>query len=449
MPIVIHHRSPRRRGLLRRTDPVEQALTFSTAAGSLAKGVLFGVSALFFTTVIGLSPAAVGLGLTIAGGAGVAAAFGAGYLSDRLGAHRILLVATVGQAAALGAYRFAHTALGFCLIASIAVGLQGAQRTAQATLLARQFVGADRVEVRARLRVTTNVFVGLGSAGAAGALAVGTSVAYALAMLATAALVLASALPLRNLGGLVGPAGRVPHTGGAPGRLPLRDARYLAVAALNGIMTIQFGLLTVGMPLWVTRHTRAPAATVALLLVLNTLAVALIQVRAARRVRDVPSAGRAVAQAGVLLVLACLLYAAAGSGSAAVAAGVLVLAVLAHSAGEILSEAGGWGLAFELADPRNAGAFQGVSQTGFAAGTMLAPVVVTSTAIDHATPGWLVLAAMFLAAGTGTLLVAKGVRRSAPRNPGRARRMLGGQAEAVALDAGLAADRAPAGGADA
>ncbi len=33
---------------------------------------------------------------------------------------------------------------------------------------------------------------------------------------------------------------------------------------------------------------------------------------------------------------------------------------------------------------------------------MLAPAVVTGTAIAHGTPGWILLAAMFLAAGAGT-----------------------------------------------
>ncbi len=391
---------------LRRHSPVEQALTWSTAGSSAAKGVLFGVSALYFTTVIGLSPATVGVGLTVAGGAGMAAAFGAGYLSDRFGAYRILLVATLAQAAALAAYCVARSAVTFLLIACVAVAGQGAQRTAQSTLLARQFIGADRVEVRARLRVTTNAFVGLGSATAAGALAIGSAAAYTAAMLACAVLVLASALPLRALR-FAGPAAHPAPATAAAGRSPLRDPRYLAVAALTGLITMQFGLLTVGMPLWVTRHTAAPAATVALLLVLNTVVVILFQVRAARLARDIPAAGRTVLLAGALLVVACGLYAVAGHGGAAVAVGVLVLAVLAHSAGEILSEAGGWELAFELADPLSAGAYQGVSQTGFAVGTALAPAVVTSTAIDHGGPGWLVLAAVFLAAATGTLLVAR------------------------------------------
>src|SRR5262245_39207753 len=103
---------------------VERALTWSAAGSALAKGVLFGVSALFFTTVIGLSPGAVGVGLTVAGVAGMACAFGAGYLADHFGAYRILMVSTLAQAFALAAYCFARSAVAFVLIACVAVGGQ-------------------------------------------------------------------------------------------------------------------------------------------------------------------------------------------------------------------------------------------------------------------------------------------------------------------------------------
>jgi hypothetical protein len=58
-------------------------------------------------------------------------------------------------------------------------------------------------------------------------------------------------------------------------------------------------------------------------------------------------------------------------------------------------------------------------------------LLVTTTAIDHDTPGWLLLAGLFLAAGTGTLLIARGYRatcsgdadgRQAVPGPARARR---------------------------
>ncbi|BCJ39897.1 MFS transporter [Actinoplanes ianthinogenes] len=389
-------------------SPVERALTLSIAASSLAKGVLFGVSALFFTTVIGLSPATVGVGLTVAGGAGMAAAFGSGYLADRVGAQRVLVAATVTQSVALAAYCSAASAITFTLIACAAIGAQGAQRTAQATLLALHFTGPDRVTVRARLRVVTNVFVGLGSALATAALATGTPAAYVVAMLTASALVLTSTLPLR---GFPSPppspstsAGIASRAGGPrrAARSPLRDFRYVGIAAFYGLLTVQFGLLTVGMPLWVTLHTRAPATVVALLLVLNTVLVALFQLPAARLVTDVRAAGRTVLASSGFLVLTCLFYAGAAPLPALAAVGLLLLAVVAASAAEVLSEAGEWSLAFELADSRNPGAYQGISQTGFAAGTMLAPVVVTLTAIAHGTSGWLLLAGMFLTAGVAT-----------------------------------------------
>jgi hypothetical protein len=389
---------------------IERVLAWSAATSSLAKGVLFSISALFFTRVIGLPVATVGTGLTIAGAAGMAAAYGAGRLADWIGARRVLLGSTIVQGAALGAYVLARTPLAFVVVACAAVGAQAAQRTAQATLLARAFTGPGRVRTRARLRVVTNIGVGAGSAIAAGALTVQTRFAYAVAMLAAATLVLASAWPLRAL-----PDARPSPTGP---RAPLADRRYLGIAALNGVITMQFGLLTVGVPLWVAGRTAAPARTVALLLVLNTVVVTLSQIPAARLAADVRSAARAVLAAGVLLVVACLLYAGAGSGGTAVAVTLLVLGVLAHSGGEVLSEAGGWELAFELADPRFAGAYQGVSQTGFAVGTMLAPAVVTGTAVAHGTPGWLALGALFLAAAAGTwAIVARSAGRSLPATP--------------------------------
>ncbi len=379
-----------------------RALTWSTMASALAKGLFFSVSVLFFTRVIGLSATTVGLGLTVAGAVGVGASFAAGYLADRLGAARVLVGTTVGQGLALLTYVVADTTAAFVGTACVAVGLQAMQRTAQSTLLAQHFTGPERVGVRARLRVVTNVFIGLGTGGAALALLADTAAAYTAAMLVIGVLLLASCVPLRQLRGAVAVTGTT-----RAGRSPVTDRRYLAATALNVVMTMQFGLMTVGLPLWVTGHTHAPAVTVALLLALNTAVVALTQVRASRGTHDVSIAGRAVFQAATLLAVACGLYAAAAAGPVAVAVGLLVLGALAHTAGEVLSEAGSWGLAFELADPANAGAYQGVSQTGTALGNMLAPLVVTATAIDHGPAGWAVLAALFLAAGAGTLALTR------------------------------------------
>jgi Major Facilitator Superfamily len=425
--------------LLRPANPVERALTYSTMAASLAKGLLFSVSVLYFVRVLGLSAGTVGIGLTVAGGVGVLASLAGGYLADRVGALRVLRVTTVGHGIGLAAYVVAGDAAAFVTIAAVVVGMQAMQRTAQSTVIAQSIDVSTRVQTRARLRSITNVFIGLGAGVAALALLVGTPAAYMVAMAGSAVLVLASSFPLRALSlplrapargsGLSLPL-RAPARGSGlslplraptpardvdvrPAGSPFRDSTYVTATALNAVMCVQFGLLTVGVPLWVSIHTGAPAATMGVLLALNTAVVALFQTRAARTAPDVPRAGRAVARAGLLLAVACGLYAAAAFGEPAVAVVVLIAATSLHSAGEVLSESGAWTLAFDLADPRLAGAYQGVSQTGPAVAGMLAPALVTATAIAHGPLGWAALAAMFLAAGTATHLLTRRVSRTA------------------------------------
>ncbi|MEL7978131.1 MFS transporter [Isoptericola sp. F-RaC21] len=402
-------------------DPVARALTFSTMAFAASTGIFYTVSVLYFTRVVGLSAATVGLGLGIAGGAGVLGSFLAGRWSDRRGAHRVQVWGLLAQAVALAAYSFTADAVSFTLVAVVVSAGRGVQSTARQALLARWFTGPERVDVRARLRVVTNVLIGLGTLAAAVALLVDTAAAYRTAMVATAVLLLGAVVPLLLL------PRRVPEL---PARMledapsssagtdappdaphPLRDRTYVASVALNAVVAMQFGVMTVGVPLWVA-STEAPTAVVSALLVVNTAVVALLQVRASRGTHDVRGAGRAVRRGAVLLAGACVLYAAAGHGSLVAATALLVLAAVAHSLGEVLSEAGGWGMAFELADPRRAGAYQGLSQTGYALAGMAAPVVVTALPIRFGTPGWLALGGIFVVAGAGAAAVA---RRAADR----------------------------------
>ncbi|MCI2236985.1 MFS transporter [Paenibacillus sp. TRM 82003] len=404
---------------LRPADPIARALTTSTAAASAANGVFYSVSALFFTGVAGLPATTVGLGLTIAGAVGVLAALLAGRLCDAVGAHRVLAVATAGQGLALLAYALVRDPVAFTLVACAAVGCRAVQGTARSAVLAGAFPGPERVAVRARLHVVVNVSIGLGTCVAALALLVGTAAAYSAALVGTGLLTLLACAPLRTLAGRVAAP---PRRGGSgvgadAGRSPLRDGRYLALTALNAVVGLHFGLQTVGVPLWIAARTDAPAVTVSLLMVLNTVLVASLQVRASRGTHHVPTAARAVALSGALLALACALYAASAAGGALVAVALLVLAALVHALAEVRGEAGAWGLSFELADPRRPGAYQGVSQTGYSLSAAAAPLLVTATAVDHGAAGWAVLAVLFAGAGAAVPLVVRSARPAGPAGP--------------------------------
>jgi MFS family permease len=391
-------------------DPLERALASAVAAMALSRGMFFAVSALYFTRGVGLSPTVVGIGLTAAGAVGVMASYAGGRLSDRCGADRLQQWALAVHGASLLAYAFAGNVVSFVLVATCVSASRGLMSTAQMTLLARWYVGPERVAVRARLRVVMNVLIGVGTLLAGLALMADTTMAYRLTVVLVGAITILGAVPLIGLRRRVaGLAARMDAAGSAEvsrGRSPLRDRTYVASTALNAVLAIHFGLTTVGVPLWVADHTDAPTIVVSVLLLINTAYVALFQVRASRGTQNLRTAGRSVRRAGLFLLTACLLFAIAGQLGAVAATAVLVLGALASSAAETQGEAGGWGMAFELADPTRAGAYQGLSQTGNSLALMLAPAVVTTTAIDYGTPGWIALGTLFAATGTATAVVA-------------------------------------------
>jgi hypothetical protein len=181
----------------------------------------------------------------------------------------------------------------------------------------------------------------------------------------------------------------------------------MSSAALNAVIAMQFGLQSVGVPLWVATRTVAPTVVISVLLIINTVFVALFQVRAARGTHEIGLAGRAVRRGSLLLAAACVLFGTADRLAAVAAVAVLLLGGLLASWAEVLCEGGGWGLAFELADPRSAGAYQGLSQSGYALANMLSPLVVTAVAVNRGLPGWALLAAVFAAAGVAVAAVAR------------------------------------------
>jgi MFS family permease len=99
------------------------------------------------------------------------------------------------------------------------------------------------------------------------------------------------------------------------------------------------------------------------------------------------------------MALACFIFAAAHGPVPWLAAALLVVAMVVQTLSEVTSSAAGWALSYDLADPAYPGAYQGVFSSGFSLATMLAPVLVAVTALRFELWGWVVLAALFAAAG--------------------------------------------------
>ncbi|MCM3504229.1 MFS transporter [Curtobacterium sp. ODYSSEY 48 V2] len=402
-----------------RQDPTLRRLLTVTLVDTLGRGAFFTLTSLYLITIVGLPAVAVGLGLTVAGAVGVAASLVFGHLADRFSARRMLVWLHLVQGLALISYVLVHDLPTLVATASVVTLAQQGGSAVRSAAVGRAFPGTERVRVRATMRTVTNVGIGVGTALAAVPLAIGTGEAYRVTMALSGALFLASAVLVAGLSAArvdAAPADRT-DTGTIvrrepAGRSPYRDVRFLAVTALTGLFGMQFGLFEVGVPIWIVQHTVAPDVLVSPLLLVNTVIVVLLQVRLSRGTDTVAGAARVMRHAGWVMAVACGLWAAAGwvRGDdwvpAATATAVLVLAAVAHSLAEITSSAAGWALSFELAPADRIGAYQGVYGTGYAVAAMIAPTVVTLTAVDLGTAGWAILAVVFLGSALGVGAIA-------------------------------------------
>jgi MFS family permease len=408
------------------SDDVIRVMATATLVSTLGRGAFFTLTALYFTLIVGLSPAQVALILGIASGVGIATSLAAGHLSDHVSARRLVLVLVVGQGAALVAYATVSTFSSVLLVACCVNGFQSAAGATRSSLIARAFTGRSRVTTRALLRTVTNIGIALGGAVASVPLLVGTGPAFRIALVLGGLIVAASAIPLGRLPARVDASPR--NTGPDPatesskvvsrgGRSPFANPGYMALTLLSGLFAVQFALAEVGLPLWIVHDTRAPVILVSVVLIVNTILVIALQIPLSSRTDSVLRSGRAVAIAGLLMLGACIAYGASGWGGALIASGLLVMAMLFHTMAEILSSAGTWNLSFDLADHERAGAYQGVFSVGFSLASLFGPLVVTATALSHGFAGWIVLSAVFVFSAAGVALLAR-VRASRGRAGG-------------------------------
>ena len=427
-----------RGGLVRRiaasvADPVLRILVIATLISRVGRGVFLTVTVLYFTLIVGLAPHEVAIVLGAASAAGVLSSLAGGWLADRVSARRLLVVLSALDGVGLICYVFADGFASALVIAVLVGAIEQAANSTRMAIIARAFDGERRVHARAVLRTVTNVAIAVGSGIGALALLAGTAEAYRWIIVGAGVMYLLGLTQLVRLPASVDAPARsvsepVTTTTGSTdvaasaraerralrAHSPWRDPRYLALTALSAVFGMQFGVGEIGVPLWIANETAAPEVLVAAVLILNTVIVVLFQVPLSRGTHDLRKAGRVSAVAAWLMAAACFVYASATGLPTGFAIAVIVLAALAHAFAEVLSQAGGWGLSFELADPVRAGTYQGVFSMGYSVGAMAAPLVVTSTALTHGLAGWAILAAIFLASGLGTWAIARSAARAAP-----------------------------------
>ena len=390
MPRVRLLRSAARR--LLPTQPEVRALALADLVGSIGWGAFVAGSAVFFTRSVGLSAAQVGIGLSVAGGLGFAAAVPGGRLVDRAGPRRVLVVAGSISVAGYCSYALIDSFAGFLAVIAVLGVANQLGRIAYGALVGGLLAQGDRVKASAYLRSVSN----LGFSGGAGlarvALAIDTRPAY-LALPFGTAVAGAVVIVLRNRLPVVPPA--PPHRPGDRRWVALRDRPFVVLTALFGVARLDGAILDVGVPLWIIHHTTAPRPLVAWLLIVNTALVILLQVRAARGSETPRGIVRAKRLASLAMIGACLVFGASGSQPEKAAILTLVAGMALLTVGELLISAAGWSVRYGLARENAQGEYGAVFGLGSSMIDMVGPVLVVLLTDRYGLTGWGVLAAIY------------------------------------------------------
>ena len=369
-------------------------LAWATLVTTIGNGAWYTTWAVLLTRSAGLSPTQVGLGITLGGVLGMALATPVGYLADRIGARRVLVWLVLLQAVGMVAYVAVDRFWLFLPVACLTESANNVKGGVRVALVSGLAADDERIAVLASLRVVNHVGVALGAVVGGVVMTLDTGPAYTGLLLLDAASYLVYALVVVGLPNVaaaaVGPSGA--------GLVVLRDLPYVSLAAMMGVLTLCWGMLSSGLPLWVVRHTDAPASTAAAVVVINAVAITLFQVRVARGVESPIAAARVALGAGAALALACGLFALSDGRGAGTALVLILAGGVVHVVGELLFVASSWGLSIPLMPEGAAGQYQGMFATGEAAAITAAPLIMTTLVVGWGQPGWLVLAALFLGA---------------------------------------------------
>lgn len=353
------------------------------------------VDVIYFTTIVGLSPAQVALAISIAGGLAMSLSVPSGHIADRFGPRNISAIALALEGVALTGLVFVHSYTPFLLIHIVMGSLGVVAQTTRMATIAKLGGEESRVQIRAYQRAVTNFGISIGTVFAGIGLALNNETFYK-------ALLLGNALTFVIAGALYMKLPFVPPTveRGEPFSFAaMKDPIFMGATLSNAFMSLHFILQSVAIPLWVVRETNAPRWWVSVLMLINTIAVVIFQVSASKSSKTLLGGVKAYRNASLFISLACILYAYAQGMNAVLAVLLLTLGMASHIVGELIGSAGSWAIGFGLADEQHQGQYQGVWGLSWGLSGTVGPSLVIALVIGMGISGWWILAAIFATNG--------------------------------------------------
>ncbi len=386
--------------------PLVRRLSSQAVLSAFGDGVFLTGSAVFFTQIVGLSAAQVGLGLSVAGLVTFALAVPLGRLADRYGARRVWALSSLVEALLYLAWLAVGSLPGFIVMMILLENVGSTSRSARNAYRFDVFPREERVSSSAYFRAARNVGYTLGALLAGVALATDSDNVIRAVPLATAALLVLNAALVARLPRTIHETGvaepeespleaALEHHGA---RSALRNKGYVVTSICGGILGTHQVLLNVVIPLWLVEQTDAPHVLLAWLFGTNTVMAVGLQVAAARGITTVADSLRAQRRGAAFFVLSCGIILVTHDTVGWVTIALVWIGHVTVTGAELFDSAGAWGLQAELSDPERRGEYQGVSQLGYTLGTVWAPAAYTFLAMSWGAVGWIVIGGIVLVA---------------------------------------------------
>ncbi len=400
-----------------------QSLLFATGAGTFNTG-----SAVFFTQVVGLSAAKVGLGMTIAGVVAFLVAYPLGKLVDRIGSKPMWALGAFLGAMMFAVWPWLH---GFSQYVAMSIVFEVVNNIGQAGYSAyvlNVLPERERIETQAHLYSALNLGFTIGAVIGGVALAFDNLTLIRWLPLLTTAIGLVNAVRITRLPSPPRRATTHPvaepraealesisaGTPQAPGAM--RNKGWLATSFFTGVLWTNQTLLNVVIPLWLVQRTDAPHWILAWLFGTNTVLCVFLPQFTSRGVATIGDALRRVRWSSAFFVLSCLITMASHSVAAFWAALLVWLGHVAVTGAELAVGSGTWVFQAKLMDPQHRGEYGGAGEVARTLGQWWAPAAYTWLAMERGDVGWLVIALISVLAAVGMHPSARTAERFAQRH---------------------------------
>jgi MFS family permease len=378
--------------------PLARRLSMQSILFAFGEGAFITGSAVFFTQVVGLSAAQVGLGLTASGVASFAFAVPLGKATDRIGPKRMWAIAAGCEAVLYAVWPFIGGFATFLAMMVLLGVVDTGGRSGRGAYTIDVFPREERVQSMAFMRAALNIGFTFGALLGGLALALDSDAVIRAVPWLTAAILACNSLLIARLPAVHHEAEAESPAEKALSPAALRNKGFLVLSTCNGVLGTNQVLLNVVIPLWLVQETDAPQVLLAWLFGTNTVMAVLLQVPAARGVNSVATSLRAARISAGFFTLSCVIVLLTHDTLGWATIALVWLGHVTVTGAELFQSAAQWGFLSELSDPDRRGEYQGAAQLGGTLGGVWAPAAFTFLAIHWGTPGWLLIAAVIVVA---------------------------------------------------